>query len=182
MWRTGLKKNNFVMNFKYKAFIPLLRAGVGFTLIELLLVAVLLGVAAGLSIPNLSKIYSKVQLKTTTRQISYLMRYAQSLAVIHQKKYQIHFSADRRTYWLEQEADASENGNEEAFKKIVGDKGRIFTMPQGIFLEAPADVIGFYPDASMDPAEIVVKNKEQKENVISTKERRGQIDVLSLSE
>ncbi|MFA6378953.1 MAG: prepilin-type N-terminal cleavage/methylation domain-containing protein, partial [Candidatus Omnitrophota bacterium] len=75
-----------------------------FTLIELLLVVALMVVIAGLSIPNLPRHLSVFQLDQTTRHVSYLMRYAQSLAVVNQKEYRLCFSLDRLKYWLEEES------------------------------------------------------------------------------
>ena len=159
-----------------------------FTLIELLLVAVLLIVVAGFSIPNLAKAYSGVQFRAASRQISYLMRYAQSVAVIHQKEYRICFAQDRLNYWLEEEVKAEGDEDQEtlstekSFQKIKGEKGRVFSMTSGISLEVQNDNIVFYPDATIDKAEIILRNKDQKEIVISTQERRGQIDVFSPTE
>ena len=157
-----------------------------FTLVEILLVTILLAVAAGLSIPDLSRQYSNFQLSTTAKHISYLMRYAQSLAMIHQKEYRIHFSADRLSYGLEEEVGTEEGsvgvGSPEAdktFQRISGDKGRVFSIHQDILVETKNESLCFYPDGAMDRGEIVLRNKSQREIIISTKERRGQIDVLS---
>lgn len=156
-----------------------------FSLIELLLVAVLLLVVAGLSIPDLSRAYDTVQLRAASRNISYLMRYAQSLAVIHQKEYRICFRQNPIAYWLEEAvADNSGtgmNGEEKRFERLKGAKGRIFSLPSGVTVDVLTPNIVFYPDATMDRAQVLVRGKNQKEIIISTQERRGQIDVFSPS-
>lgn len=174
-----------MMNRKDNAFTQPLRAGAGFTLIELLLVAVLLAVVAGLSVPNLSKLYSTFQFRTAARHISYLMRYAQSLAIIHQKEYRLCFSVDRAEYWLEEEAGVEDPAGvdridgEKNFQRIKGSKGRIFVLPKDLVLKIQNDTLLFYPDATMDKAEILLINSTQKEIIISTQERRGQIDIFT---
>lgn len=158
-----------------------------FTLIELLLVAVLLAVVAGLSVPNLSKLYSSFQFRAAARHISYLMRYAQSLAIIHQKEYRICFSADRAEYWLEEEAGVKDPtaldriDGEKNFQRIKGSKGHIFVLPNDLVLKIQNETLLFYPDATMDKAEIILSNSTEKEIIISTQERRGQIDIFTPS-
>jgi len=160
-----------------------------FTLIELLLVAALMVVIAGLSIPNLPRHLSVFQLDQATRHTSYLMRYAQSLAVVNQKEYRLCFSLDRLKYWVEEESADKEAGilqgaldQEKRFQQVAGEKGKIFFVPRGIAVEVEQSSIGFYPDGTIDRAVVVFHNKNQKKKMISTQERRGQIDVFSPSE
>ena len=161
----------------------------GFSLIELLLVVVLMVTVAGLSIPNLPKQFSSMELSAAARQLSSLMRYAQSLAVVHQKEYRLCFSTESARYWLEQKAadDAAEDLDEaldgqERFEKLNGPRGKIFSFPRGISLDAEQDLVRFYPDGTMDRARIMLTNANKKTKIISTQERRGQVDVLSAQE
>ncbi|MCX5681505.1 MAG: hypothetical protein NT079_04420, partial [Candidatus Omnitrophica bacterium] len=59
------------------------------------------------------------------------------------------------------------------------EKGRIFSIPQNILIETDTDSVSFYPDGTMDRVKIIFKNKNEREIMISTQERRGQIDVFS---
>ena len=166
-------------------FCPVVFSG-GFTLIELLLVTVLMMVLAGLSVPNLSRNFSSFSFDQAGKHVGYLMRYAQSLAIVHQEDYQFCFSADRSRYWLEQEAESVVGGlaqenldQEKKFEKLSGDKGREFSLPSGVSAEAEKACVRFYPDGTMDKAQMILTNADQKKIIISTQERRGQIDVFS---
>lgn len=159
-----------------------------FTLIELLLVVSLMAVMAGLSLPNLPKYFSSIQLDQTTRHLSHLMRYGQSLAVIHQKEYRLCLSLNDLKYWLEEEVPEEARGqqksasDEKSFRKITGEKGRVFSISPGLTIEAEDPDVNFYPDGSMDRVQIVIDAKNRKKMVISTQERRGQVDVLSMDQ
>jgi Tfp pilus assembly protein FimT len=146
-----------------------------FSLVELLLVVALMVVVAGLSLPQLPKHFSAFELDQTTRHLSYLMRYAQSLAVVHQKEYQLCFSTDRLSYWLEEEVE----NQDKSFQEIVGAQGKIFSAPKDIVVGAQQPLLHFYPDGTIDRARITLRNKSMKTKIISTQERRGQVDVFS---
>jgi prepilin-type N-terminal cleavage/methylation domain-containing protein len=157
-----------------------------FTMIELLLVVALLVVVAGLSIPNLSKQFSSIGLDQAAKHISYLMRYAQSMAIVHQKEYRLYFSSDRLQYWLEQELlpeekDTVQEFSEQnrGFQKMTKEQGKVFSLPLGISLEMEKEFISFYPDGTIDRIKMALDNKDQKKMIISTQERRGQVDVFS---
>ncbi len=162
-----------------------------FTMIELLLVVALMVVMAGLAIPNFSKHFSSLGFDQTTKHVSYLMRYAQSLAIVHQKEYQICFSSDYAQYWLEEESLLQDTSAPQpvlkkdagtGFQKVAGEKGRVFFVPSGISVEAEKTAIRFYPDGTIDRMRIIFKSANRKEIVVSTQERRGQIDVFSSAE
>ena len=159
-----------------------------FTLIELLLVIVLMAIFAGVALPNLPKQISAIQIEQTAKNMSYLMCYVQSLAVVHQREYRFCFSSDHLKYWIE-EGPAETSGvpqassdKDDRFQKIKGEKGKIFSVPSGIAADIENDVIGFYPDGSIDRIRIVLQNKDQKKIIISSQERRGQVDVFSPAE
>jgi len=164
------------------------RYRLAFTIIELLLVVSLMVVMAGLSLPNLPRYFSSVKLDQTARHLSHLMRYGQSLAVIHQKEYRLHLSLSELKYWLEEEVleDAREHkkgaDEEKDFQRMAGEKGRIFSIPTGLTIEAEDPDIDLYPDSSMDRAQIVMYGKNNKKMVVSTQQKRGQVDVFWLDQ
>lgn len=158
-------------------------------MIEVLLVVTLMMALAGLSIPSLSKHFSSFSFDQTGKHISYLMRYGQSLAIVHQRDHQFCFSADRSRYWLEQEEDSVKEGlspegldQEKKFEKLAGDRGKEFSLPSGVSVEAEKACVRFYPDGTMDKVRMALSGAGPKKVIISTQERRGQVDVFSSTE
>ena len=71
----------------------------GFTLVEILLVVMLIGLAAGLAVPNFSGSFSSLQLRETAENLGYLMRYAQSRAIIRRQPCRLEFNIDNTKPW-----------------------------------------------------------------------------------
>jgi len=150
-----------------------------FTLVELLLVVVLLGIVVGLTIPNFAPTFSNIQLSDTASNLSYLMRYAQSRAIIKTRTHRINFDSDYSKYWISQ-AIVDENGLivEGEFEKIKSRKGRVTKIPQGIKVESESNVIQFTPDGRIDKMRIYLSNKRDRYFTISTKEQSGFVHLF----
>ncbi len=149
-----------------------------FTLVEIMLVIVILGVIAGLSIPNLSQTYNKFLLEQTVSDISNLMRYAQGRAIAQRKIIQLNLDADKKHYWLqERSAPEQEEKPSSSFQPIQGRLGRIFLIPREIVVSAENNTINFSPDGGIDKTTIVSCLKKRC-LTISTKEQRGYVLVL----
>ena len=150
----------------------------GFTLIELLIVISILGLMAGLAVPNFGNTYSNFQLSETAKNISFLMNYAQSRAVIKGQKHQLIFKEDNSQYWLEEEI--SDNGEENAegnFRQIAGRFGRVFDVPEGITIESENPSIRFYPNGKIDKIRIYLHNRHNY-LTISTREQANYVQVF----
>jgi len=148
----------------------------GFTLIEIIFVVVLLGIVAGLAFPNLSQGYYQFQLNQKADNLAYLMRYAQSRAVVEGKKHRLLFVLDEKKYWLEQKKDTDEEV-EESYHRISGRLGRSFTLPQKMTATTDTETALFYPDGRMDKIQITVCHKDYC-RTISTKEVNGYVYVF----
>ncbi len=156
----------------------------GFTLIELLLVVVFLGVLAGLSVPHLPKHYARIQLQQAADHIGYLMRYAQSAAIVGQKEYQVCFYSAEKTYILKEqnivdEPDLKHRGTSENFSAVEGDKGQIFKLPNALSWEIPDSCVRFYPNGVIDKAIVFLTTGQGQSMVISTQEQRGRVNVFA---
>ncbi len=141
----------------------------GFTLIEMLLVVLVLAIIAGISIPNFKGTYSGMQLKNEVDQLTYLMRYAQSRAVIKNAPMQVVFISNNRQYRLLQK-------KEDEFEKFSSRMGRLYSVSDKISITAQKDHINFYPDGSIDKERVDVCS-DKKCFIISTREQRGYVNV-----
>ena len=162
-------------------FIPLeINFLTGFTLIEILLVLLLFGVFAGLAIPQFGPTYSRLQLKETAEDLVYLMRYAQSRAIVRQKKCGLQFDSQMTSYWLiEDRSDPEESLSIESFERMAGRFGRIYHVPEKITIEADETLIRFYPDGTMDKVNIYVSNNREEVFTISTFQKTGQVQIFN---
>ncbi len=154
-----------------------------FTLIELLIVVMILGLLAGITFPSFSNSFANLQLNNSVRDISCLMKYAREKAIMQRKKYRLEFDIAEKRYWLSREEDPINAPNQ--FKKLttgIEDK----KLPQNISVKKILFPIGiskfshsyvsFYPDGSIDAADIYLANKKGETAVIST-ETFGRIEV-----
>ncbi|PIE67749.1 MAG: type II secretion system protein GspH [Deltaproteobacteria bacterium] len=104
----------------------------GFTLFELLVVMVIIGIAASLIVPRLGGSVDKMQLRTATRDLASVMRFARSQAVTRGREYRVLFDSATRMVAIEmapsingQTADSSENA--------ISSRHR-YQLPAGIVL------------------------------------------------
>ena len=158
----------------------------GFTMVEMLLVVIVLMVLAGLTIPNLKGTYSGFLLKTQVKDLSGLMRYAQSRAVTQGKHVRLEFNTDFLNYWLTQEDDQSTDGNgEKTYNRITGQLGRKYYVPPELTIESEEAYVEFYPNGKIDKTNLYVcqQTKEGLQDdicyTVSTKQQRGAIHVIN---
>ncbi len=148
----------------------------GFSLIEILLVVILLSIVAVLIIPNFSQSYESLILSKTTESIADLMRYAQSRSVMNNHAVNLIFEEDFSRYQLFQ-FDSESN----AFVAIANRLGKSFETPSNLTVSSEVTTIGFYPDGTIDPAEVsVCASGEDSERcyTVSSKVQRGFIKIL----
>ena len=147
-------------------------------MMEVLIVIVLISVLAGLAIPSLNQTYYKILLDQSTNDLAYLMRYAQSRAIIQQRIVQWSFYSSRRSYSLQQESPqvSDDVSGEKKFSLIHGRLGRMFKIPNELNLTAKSPSIQFYPDGKIDKANFLLCRKDRC-LTISTKEQTGHVLV-----
>ena len=151
---------------------------IGFTLIEIILVLLLLAIVSGLTVPNFSKTYQRLELKKAANDIAYLMRYAQSRAIAKGHQIRFEFAEDFTGYELKEQSSDKKQADEE-FKNISGRLGNHFQVPQILHVSSEDTVINFFPDGTIDKQRISVCSvKEEKCFTISTQEQRGRVLVF----
>ncbi|MFC1510607.1 GspH/FimT family protein [Candidatus Omnitrophota bacterium] len=154
-----------------------------FTLIEVLLVVVLLGVVAGLAIPNFSNSYKSLVLQNTAGDLAHLMRYAQSRSVMRRAKVDLVFGSAFDEYWLEESLEANDTTGESGHQQISGRWGRKKAVPEQCQMRGEQQRVIFYPDGKMDAVEISVCRQKREEEqgdcvIVSTQWQQGQVVVL----
>jgi len=163
----------------------------GFTLVEIMLVVILLTVVAALAIPSFSHSYKNIQLHNMATNLSYAMRYAQSLAISKGKTVQLVFDDQRQNYWLRQESgefDDVENFNPQDFERIPGRMGRTQKISEELTVDLPESQINFFPDGTIGQTDIQIcpvscrsseANCLEKCLTVSTKIQAGRIYVYA---
>ena len=151
----------------------------GFTLVEILLVVMLIGLAAGLAVPNFSGSFSSLQLRETAENLGYLMRYAQSRAIIRRQPCRLEFNIDNTKYWITQKGLSlpSQVTGEGVFIPIAGRLGRRFDVSRDVTVERGEEFIVFHEDGKIDKARIYLHNKKGKYFTLSTEEQSGYVEL-----
>lgn len=131
-----------------------------FTFIELLIVIIIIGILAGLALPNFQKSFNSTQAGGFFRQLQFVMNYLRDKSVVEQKVIFLDIDEQKKLYSA---GFAAENAlfktyslpadiNIEVFKKSNIDEPRIY----------------FYPDGRIDAVDIKVSSGDK--NVILTTE------------
>jgi hypothetical protein len=138
----------------------------GFTLIELALVALILAVIIGLSMPMLKKTYLSLASREASYSLIKMMSYGRESAIIKNKSYKILFGFHEARYEL-MELDTLQNIG--TYKKADGIFGRAFKLPEGIEFSGPDKEVVFYPDGTVSPTKIVIGSKNDKYTIAVTR-------------
>ena len=144
-------------------------------MIELLLVVLLVSVIAGMVIPNLSQMLGRTQLKTSVNDLAFIMRYAQSRAVVGGQSIELEVNESEQEYRLKAVEEVSFNHTQHT--PLEGRYGKRFKLPKGVELKVKESTLMFYPNGTMDKGEIYVCSKAECYTV-STREQRGMVKVL----
>lgn len=151
----------------------------GFTLIEILLVVIVLGVIAGLTLPNMRGAYNDVILKTSVNDLAFLMRYAQSRAVSKASEVRLEFNSDNDRYWL---TERSEEEGLSVFNRITGRHAKDYNIPFNVIVQNSQPTVTFYPDGKIEKFDMNVCRqtdlKTDKCFVLSSNQQRGAVHVF----
>jgi prepilin-type N-terminal cleavage/methylation domain-containing protein len=145
----------------------------GFSLLELLLVAAVLTVMAGLTLPQFKNTYHQIILKNAVSDLVYTMRYAGSRSLIKNKNHRLEFDSDFKSYWL---TEVSEK-QDKAFEKISGSAGKIVRLPALVAIQSDQTTIDFFSDGSMEKEDINVCFRDDC-YVVSTAHKRGKVTII----
>lgn len=155
----------------------------GFTLIELLVVIFILGMILAVFVPVSIKSFRSIQLTDAVKNITSQMRYLQNKAILEKTTYSLDFDVKNSCYWAGVKEEDSEKFKEVkdsllSKKKLENNlKIESLVVKQEGFLDEEKSSICFYPDGSIDEAEIILVNSWNEKLVIKTGVS-GRIDVV----
>ncbi len=119
------------------------KGGEGFTLIEIILVLGITAIIAALALPNFFQKHGSVRLRHISGDLVNKARWAQAMAMGQQCTYTLSFSNDRSSYRIMRGQEI-----------LTGAVGRRVALHEDIHLETQKDDLRFYPDGTLDAAEI----------------------------
>ena len=153
-----------------------------FTLIEIMLVIIIIGITAAVAFPNFSKNFGRLQIQKTADDLLGLSRWAQAMAIGQKRAYVLSFADDRGSYSLKREIMSDNPDDKGHMEPVNGSLGRPHHVPESIHLgmkldfslsdKENANSIEFYPDGTIDKAEIQMQGPSEK-IILSTAKVRG---------
>ena len=127
----------------------------GFTLIEIIVVMLIIGIASGLVGIMISKDTGSLELRTFTKDVSAVLRYARNKAVAEKKIYCFVIDKDKHTYLLYSEDTEYKN------KKIVLNKNIPDELEMSVQdSEEDSQYMEFFPRGDSSGGAIEITNQE----------------------
>ena len=131
----------------------------------------MMGIIAGLAVPNFSHGYSRFQMDQTAEDLLNISRWTQAMAIGQQHVFALSFSGDRRSYRVERALDEFAQEDAGGFGPVRGNLGRSHAVPDAVHLSSMQDRVVFYPDGTIDPVTIGVESGSLKAGLSSTQVR-----------
>jgi general secretion pathway protein H len=156
----------------------------GFSLIEMVIVLVLIGLSIALVTPSLSRFSKQVELKTSAKKVSGILRFFRNESVQKGRVFQVLFDPDLRMVRVRAlEGDSPVKEGKEELK--IQEKR--YVLPSGIQLgevqipspEFPSDLptIEFYPNGSSNGGTIVLEMQDRKGYRIRVHFLTGMVEI-----
>jgi len=142
----------------------------GFSLIEVIVVLLIIGLTTALVTPSLSRFSSTIELKTSAKKVSAILRYYRSEAINQGKVYQIFFDSDLNEVRVQPVMSTEEKEGSEKEEENVPQK--IYVLPKGIHIKEakvdstqyPSDLptIEFYSNGGSNGGEITLDSQNRQ--------------------
>jgi type II secretion system protein H len=144
----------------------------GFTLVEILIVVALMGFAAALVSPALSRFSQSIELRTTAQRISGILRHCRNEAIQQGTIQQVILDAGRRELRICRFEPLAAGEEGQGGKREEAPKERRYGLPEGILIEeikvSPGQsaleypVIEFYPNGGSNGGSFRIDRENQK--------------------
>ena len=125
-----------------------------FTFIELLLVVVLIGVAAGVSIPYFRKTFSDLKLQSFAGDLQTFMNYLRERSIVDGQIIILAIDSEKKEYWAQ--------------AKDAQDRLKTYRIPPEISIESSQKEVFFYPDGTIDKVTIKLLNHNERAISLTT--------------
>lgn len=176
-WMNGESENHFPKS-------PVIQNWVcGFTLIELLMVVFILGMIVSVFVPVSIKSFRGIQLTDSVRNITSQMRYMRDKAILEKEIYSLDFDVKNSCYLTRVKKE--DTGKFREAKDLLLSKRKLpnnlkiesIVVKQEDFSNEEKSSICFYPDGSIDEAELVLISPWNEKVMVKT-DVSGRINVI----
>ncbi len=144
----------------------------GFTLVEIIIVMVIIGIAAGLVGVFVGSGSDKLAVRTLTKEVSAVLRYARNHAASEKKSYSFAIDREERIYKL-----YSHSTKEGEASNVLINK----PIPEGleIIVDSDDDIydIEFYPRGNSSGGEIEIRTQDGRGFFLSVNRITGKVEV-----
>lgn len=167
------------------------QAKTAFTLIELVIVAAIILILVAVSTPRFRSTFSNLELRDVSCNIGKIIKYAQQIAILEEKRYRVIFDFENKSYHLLVESEENKfsaggkpvsyaegaSAPDGDWKRVTGRFGENFYLPEGVRFKGDKDKITFLPNGRCDKSSIYVINKKNKVIEIKTTGRAGYVEI-----
>lgn len=146
------------------------------------MVGLILSVLAAAAAPEIGRFVVRDRAPGVAEDIAYLLRYAQSRAVVSRRALRLQAEGVPVFYWLEQqkgEPDGAVPGMETVFEPLPGRTGRRVEVPSGVEVNPLPVSLVLAPDGSIRGGSVTICGQQQCYR-LETRVQRGQVLVMDI--
>jgi type II secretion system protein H len=146
----------------------------GFSLVEVIVVLLIIGLTTALVTPSLSRFSSTIELKTSAKKVSAILRYYRSEAINRGMVYQIFFDSDLNEVRVQPAASTEEKGESEKKEENITQK--TYVLPKGVHIKEvkvesaqyPSDLptIEFYSNGGSNGGTITLDSQDRQFRIV----------------
>ncbi len=157
----------------------------GFSLIELVVVLVIISLSVVLVAPSLSRLSSTVEMKTTAKKVSAILRNYRSEAINRGRVYQVLFDSDLNEVRIQPVALPEEEGENQGKEENI--RPKVYAIPKGVHIgevkvestQYPSDfpTIEFYAGGGSNGGTITLNSPDRQEYKIEVNFLTGVVTI-----
>jgi prepilin-type N-terminal cleavage/methylation domain-containing protein len=160
----------------------------GFTLIEIVVVVIIIAVMFAVALPSLRGMNEQNQLRSSSRELVSLMKYARSEAVFGERMTEVFLDTSKRLYWLDLRTPDPKTGEYSPGKKKTSNFEQKHELGKGLYFDEANTIednilkdsiiaIDFYPDGSASPAIFTISNDKNVKTTLEVIKSTGLVEI-----